>query len=66
MIYEFKNPVPCVTPLGEGYVWYVKPNGILENDELTVILCDSGDIRHFTTNQVKIHSNSTYEIKKKQ
>ena len=65
MIHEFKNPVPCTTPLGDGLVWYVKPNGYLENDELTVIMCDGGDIKHFTTSQVKIWHNETYEIKKK-
>ena len=65
MIHEFSNPIPCTTPLGDAYVWYVKTNGYLENDELTCIMLDGGDIKHFTTNQVKIWHNQTYEIIKK-
>ena len=64
MIHEFKNPIPCVTPLGDGYCWYVKENGFLENDEITVILCESGEVKHFTTSQIKIWHNATYGIKK--
>lgn len=65
MIHEFKNPVPCTTPLGDGYVWYVKQNGFLENDEVTVILLDGGQVKHFTTDQIKIWHNATYKIIKK-
>lgn len=65
MIYEPRNPTPCTTPLGDGYVWYIKCNGFLENDEVTVILLDGGEIRHFEITQVKIWHNETYGIKKK-
>jgi len=65
MVYEFRHPVPCITPLGDGFIWYMKQNGYLENDELTVILCEGGIIRHFTTDQVQIFHNETYQIKKK-
>lgn len=65
MIFEPRYPVPCVTPLGDAYVWYIKTNGIVENDEVTVILKDSGEVRHMTTKQIKIFANETYEIKKK-
>jgi len=64
MIYEPKYPIPCVTPLGDGYVWYIKSNGFLENDEITVILCNTGEVKHFTTDQIKIWHNETYKIKK--
>lgn len=63
MIYEPSHPVPCKTPLGDGYVWYIKTNGFLENDEVTVILIDGGDVRHFTMDQIKIWTNGTYNIK---
>lgn len=65
MIYEFRHPIPCTTPLGEALIWYVTSNGHLENDELTCILNDGGIIKHFTTAHVKIWHNETYEIKKK-
>lgn len=64
MIHEFKNPIPCVTPLGDGYVWYVRSNGFLENDEFTVILTDDGSVRHFNSEQIKIWRNETYGISK--
>lgn len=59
------NPIPCTTPLGDGYILYITPNGFLENDEVTVVLDDGGIVRHFTTAQIKIWHNETYEIKKK-
>lgn len=64
MIYEPIHPTPCITPLGDGYVWYIKQNGFLENDEVAVILEKGGTIRHFTTDQIKIWHNETYKIKK--
>ena len=64
MIYEPRNPTPCVTPLGDGYVWYIKSNGFMENDEVTVILSDGGEVKHFLTSQIKIWHNSTYGIDK--
>lgn len=64
MIYEPQNPVKCVTPLGDAFVWYIKTNGFLENDEVACILLNGGEVRHFTTNQIKIWQNGTYNIKK--
>jgi len=64
MIFEPKNPIPCVTPLGDAYIWYVKSNGFLENDEVTCILLATGQVKHFTTDQIKIWHNETYGIKK--
>jgi len=65
VIHEFQNPIPCTTTLGDALVWYVTSNGYLENDELTCIMMDGGDIKHFTTAQVKIWHNETYKIKKR-
>lgn len=58
-------PIPCTTPLGDGYVLYITPNNFLENDEVTCVLNDGGIIKHFTTAHIKIWHNETYEIKKK-
>lgn len=63
MIYEFRNPVPVITPLGDGYILYVKENGMWENDIFTVVLEDGGYIKHFTSDQVKVWHNATYNIK---
>jgi hypothetical protein len=64
MIHEFSNPIPVITPLGDGYVWYVKENGIHENDTFAVILKDGGKIMYFLSNQIRIHCNLTFDIKK--
>lgn len=64
MIHECRNPIPCKTPLGDGYIWYITSNGMLENDELTIIMCDDGSVKHFNTSQVNIWFNATYEINK--
>lgn len=61
----FDIPVPVTTPLGSGYILYVKTNPLYENDEITCVLLDGGDIRHFTSDQVKVWNNATYSIKKK-
>jgi hypothetical protein len=66
MIYEPINLTSCVTPLGDGYVWYIKSNGFMENDEVAVILMNGGEVKHFTTSQIKIWHNATYGIKKKE
>lgn len=50
--------------MGDGYLLYVTSSGMLENDELTVIINKDGSIRHFTTNDVKIWFNATYQIGK--
>jgi hypothetical protein len=64
MIHELKKPLPVTTPLGNGWVWYVKDNGMFENDEVTVIMFDGGEVKHFTTAQIKAWHNETYDIKK--
>lgn len=64
MIHECHKPVPCTTPLGDGYIFYITENGWLESDELTVILTKDGSIRHFSTEQVRIWYNATYGISK--
>lgn len=58
---EFRNPLPVTTELGDGYALYVTSSGPFENDLWTVIL-DSGDIRHFATNQLKYVGNATLDI----
>lgn len=56
------SPIPVTTPLGDGYILYITPGGMLENDEITVVLLNGGHIKHFTSDQVRVWKNSTYEI----
>lgn len=63
MIYEFQNSIPVITPMGDGYILYVKENGMWENDIFTVVLEDGGAIKHFTSDQIKVWHNATFNIK---
>lgn len=51
-----------MTPLGPGYIWYIKSNGMYENDEYTVVMCQDGKVLHFNSAQVKVWLNATYNI----
>jgi len=57
-------PIPVTTPLGDGYVLYVKSNNMYENDEFAIVLSNGGEIKHFNSSQVKIWHNATYDISK--
>ena len=63
MIYEFNNPMPVVTPLGDGYAIYMRDGGSFENDVWTIVLEEGGKILHFRTDQIKIFKNATFDIK---
>lgn len=62
MIHEFANPMPVVTPLGNGYAIYMKDGGTFENDIWTVVLEKEGQILHFRTDQIKMYKNATFDI----
>jgi hypothetical protein len=62
---EFKKPIPVIVEENkEGYAIYVVNGGMLENDIWCVVLCDGGHVRHYLSNQIKIHNNFTFGIKK--
>jgi len=65
MFHEFNNPIPVVTPLGEGYAIYIRDGGTFENDIWCVTLKNGGEVKHFTTKQIKIWLNGTFEINNK-
>ena len=59
---EFRQPLPVVTPLGEGFAVYVESGGAFANDRWCVVLDDSR-ILHFDTNQLTYVGNATLGIK---
>jgi hypothetical protein len=65
MFMEFRNPIPVVTPMGDGYAIYVRDGGTFENDIFSVALEDGGKILHFRSDQILMHVNATFDIKKK-
>ena len=64
MIYEFRNPIPVTTPMGDGYILYVRDGGTWENDIFAVVLTEGGTIRHFRSDQLNVWANATFGIKK--
>lgn len=62
---EFKKPIPVVVEEDkEGYALYVVNSGIFENDIWCVVLRDGGIVRHYRSDQIRIHFNATLDIKK--
>ena len=61
MIYEFRNPIPVYTPLGDGMAIYVRDSGTFANDVWCVALGD-GRIRHFRVDQMEMEPNATFDI----
>jgi len=62
---EFKKPIPVIVEEDkEGYALYVTDSGLLENDIWCIVLCDGGHVRHYRSDQIKIHANATFGIKK--
>ena len=65
MIHEFNNPIPVITPLGNGYAIYTRDSGTFENDIWTVVMEAEGIILHFRTDQLKMYKNATFDITSK-
>ena len=63
---EFANPIPVIVEdTKEGYAIYVTNSGTWENDIWCVVHCDNGIVRHYRSDQIRIHTNSTFSIIKK-
>ena len=61
---EFKQPIPVIVEGNkEGYAIYVVNSGMFENDVWCVALCEGGIVRHYRSDQIKIHYNGTFKIK---
>ena len=64
MMLEFKKPIPVVVEGNkEGYALYATDSGLLENDIWCVVLCNGGIVRHYRSDQIRIHKNETLGIK---
>jgi hypothetical protein len=60
---EFKKPIPLITPHGNGYAIYVSNSETFDNDVWAVALCETGEIKHYNTSQLKMGKNGTFDIK---
>jgi hypothetical protein len=62
---EFKKPIPVVVEGNkDGYAIYVTDSGMFENDIWCVVLTDGGVVRHYRSDQIRIHFNMTFDITK--
>ena len=63
-MHEFNNPIPVIVEEKEGYAISVRDGGTWENDIWCVVHCNSGIVRHYRSDQVKMYYNATFDIKK--
>lgn len=60
---QFKKPIPVIVEENkEGYAIYVSNSGTFENDIWCVVHCNTGIVRHYRSDQIKIHENGTFDI----
>lgn len=64
-IHEFSDPIPVVVEGAEGYAIYVRDGGTWENDIWCVVHCETGIVRHYRSDQIRMHYNGTFDIRKK-
>lgn len=62
MIFQPNDLWEVVTPFGEGVVLYVDRRGQHSNDVWCVADKENGQLRHFSTIQLKLAKNSTLDI----
>lgn len=61
---EFKKPIPVIVENGkQGYAIYVTNGGTFENDVWCVVHCEGGIVRHYRSDQIRIHFNGTFDVK---
>ena len=65
MIHEFRNPMPVRTPLGYGWMIYVRDGGTFSNDVFAIVQEHDGVIRHFKSDQFCVLENPTFDIENK-
>ena len=62
---QFKKPIPVIVEENkEGYAIYVSNSGTFENDIWCIVHCITGIVRHYRTDQIRIHENGTFDIVK--
>lgn len=67
---EFKHPIPVIVKDEqgndkEGYALYVESMGMHNNDSWAVAISENGLVRHFSTKDIRLSKNFTYEINTK-
>lgn len=63
MILELKQPLEAETTLGEAWLIMFIDYGPLENSVFVGVVKHSGEVKHFSSNQVKLTKNCTFGIR---
>jgi hypothetical protein len=64
VIHEVQQVLWVTTPHGDGVVLFIMDYGPHENTIFVVALEDTGLIKHYNSNDVKICRNNTFNINK--
>lgn len=59
---QLNPPISVLTPLGEGWAILVIDYDVNLNTVWVVSLWDSGELKHFDCNEVKMCGNPMYDI----
>lgn len=62
---ELKQPLEAETNLGDVWLIIFIDYGMLENSVFVGIIKETGEVKHFSSNQIKIKKNCTFEIRNK-
>lgn len=63
MIHELRQPLEAETQLGKVWLLFLIDYGPLENSVFIGTLKSTGEIKHFSSNQVKLLKNYTFSIR---
>lgn len=62
MIHELIQPIYVNTDLGKGLALFLIDYGINLNTCWVVTILETGEVKHFDSNQIRIERNDTYKI----
>ena len=63
MIHELRQPLEAETELGHVWLIIFIDYGPLENSVFVGVIKSTGEIKHFSSNQVKLLKNNTFDIR---
>ena len=65
MIHELRQPLEAETSLGDVWLILFIDYGPLENSVFVGVVKHTGEVKHFSSNQVKLLKNCTFDIRNK-
>ena len=62
VIHEIQQFIWVITPLGDGQALFLIDYGPHENTIWVVAIQETGEIKHFNSNQIRLCFNNTFDI----